>query len=134
MWFLDGVEYGKICKCCSDRKQSSQVFSMVVGNLEVDLERYLFLEDCLGVIWVFRSVVICLDYLIVDFEVYQFQGDEVIVNYFFCFVIKLVLVSQIGNLLFELFFNMVLLVKLDVSVFLIFKGIVYIDFIFIVSF
>lgn len=134
MWLSDGAEYGKICKCCSDRKQSSQAPSTVAGNSEVDLERHLPLEDCSGATWAPRSAVICLDHLIADSEVYQLQGDEAIVNYFFCSVIKPAPASQTGNLLPELFSNMVLLAKPDVSVSSTLKGTVYTDFIFIASF
>lgn len=60
-------------------------------------------------------MVISWDHLIADSDVYQAQGDQAIVIFFFfspC--IKLAPASQTGNLLPELFSNMVVLVKPDV--------------------
>lgn len=56
------------------------------------------------------------DHLIAGPEVYQLQGDRAIVNFFFFSVIKPAPASQTGNLLPQLFSNMVLLAEPDKSV------------------
>lgn len=80
------------------------------------------------------SAAISLDHPTAFSDVYQLQGDQAIVKFFFFSLIKLAPASQTGNLLPELFSNMVLLAKADKSVSLTLKGPVYTDFIFTASF